>query len=68
MRVANTTQDQATLIVSGYCHQASRYQPTPDHDGEALPRMVRGGESSLIPRLKRVAQPGWRLLARRPCG
>ncbi len=39
----------------------SRYKPTPDHDGEALLRMVRGGEPSLIPRLKRRAQPGWRL-------
>jgi peptidoglycan/xylan/chitin deacetylase (PgdA/CDA1 family) len=39
----------------------SRLQPTPDHSGAALLEMVRGRGSQLIPRLKRMAQPGWRL-------
>jgi peptidoglycan/xylan/chitin deacetylase (PgdA/CDA1 family) len=37
----------------------SRLQPTPDIDGAHLLRMVHG-ERTLVPQLKRLAQPGWR--------
>ncbi|WP_203917542.1 polysaccharide deacetylase family protein [Rugosimonospora africana] len=42
----------------------SRLQPTPDHSGDDLVRLVRGEGSSLVPALKRVAQPGWRVARR----
>jgi peptidoglycan/xylan/chitin deacetylase (PgdA/CDA1 family) len=42
----------------------SRLQPTPGHSGADLVRLVRGGGPSLVPRLKRAAQPGWRVTRR----
>jgi peptidoglycan/xylan/chitin deacetylase (PgdA/CDA1 family) len=39
-----------------------RLQPTPDHTGADLVALVSTGGSTLIPRLKRMAQPGWRLV------
>jgi peptidoglycan/xylan/chitin deacetylase (PgdA/CDA1 family) len=41
-----------------------RLQPTPDHSGTDLVAMVRSGEPGLVPKLKQVAQPGWRLTRR----
>jgi peptidoglycan/xylan/chitin deacetylase (PgdA/CDA1 family) len=41
-----------------------RLQPTPDHTGEDLVTLVSSGGSTLIPQLKRMAQPGWRLVRR----
>lgn len=40
-----------------------RLQPTQNIDGERLLRMV-GGEAALMPAVKRLAQPGWRLTRR----
>jgi peptidoglycan/xylan/chitin deacetylase (PgdA/CDA1 family) len=37
-----------------------RIQITPDHTAEQTVAAVRGGGPSLVPRLKRAAQPGWR--------
>ena len=42
----------------------SRLQPTPDHSGADLLRLVRGDGPRLVPQLKRVAQPGWRMTRR----
>jgi peptidoglycan/xylan/chitin deacetylase (PgdA/CDA1 family) len=39
-----------------------RLQPTPDHTGADLVELVAGGGSRLVPRLKQLAQPGWRLV------
>jgi peptidoglycan/xylan/chitin deacetylase (PgdA/CDA1 family) len=41
-----------------------RLQPTPDHTGADLVALVSGGGPQLVPRLKRLAQPGWRLVRR----
>jgi peptidoglycan/xylan/chitin deacetylase (PgdA/CDA1 family) len=41
-----------------------RLQPTPDLSGADLVAMCAAGESGLIPRLKRAAQPGWRIVRR----
>lgn len=41
-----------------------RLQPTPDHSGSDLVALVRTGEGGLIPKLKQVAQPGWRIARR----
>jgi peptidoglycan/xylan/chitin deacetylase (PgdA/CDA1 family) len=41
-----------------------RLQPTPDHTGADVVAMCARGEAGLIPRLKRVAQPGWRIARR----
>jgi peptidoglycan/xylan/chitin deacetylase (PgdA/CDA1 family) len=41
-----------------------RLQPTPDLTGTGLVALCAAGESGLIPRLKRVAQPGWRIARR----
>jgi peptidoglycan/xylan/chitin deacetylase (PgdA/CDA1 family) len=41
-----------------------RLQPTPDLTGEQLVGLVAGGGSSLVPRLKQIAQPGWRVVRR----
>jgi peptidoglycan/xylan/chitin deacetylase (PgdA/CDA1 family) len=41
-----------------------RLQPTPDHSGTDLVALVASGEPGLVPKLKRVAQPGWRLARR----
>jgi peptidoglycan/xylan/chitin deacetylase (PgdA/CDA1 family) len=41
-----------------------RLQPTPDHTGADLVALVSSGGSALIPQLKRMAQPGWRLVRR----
>jgi peptidoglycan/xylan/chitin deacetylase (PgdA/CDA1 family) len=38
-----------------------RLQPTPDHTGADLVALVAGGGSQLVPKLKQLAQPGWRL-------
>ncbi|HEV7965195.1 MAG TPA: polysaccharide deacetylase family protein [Actinoplanes sp.] len=39
-----------------------RLQPTPDHTGADLVALVSGGGSPLVPKLKQLAQPGWRLV------
>ncbi|MFI7602967.1 polysaccharide deacetylase family protein [Actinoplanes sp. NPDC049681] len=41
-----------------------RFQPTPDMTGADLVHLVRGGGSPLVPRLKQLAQPGWRVVRR----
>ncbi|WP_082772121.1 polysaccharide deacetylase family protein [Actinoplanes sp. TFC3] len=41
-----------------------RLQPTPDVTGAELVELVAGGGSPLIPKLKQLAQPGWRLARR----
>ena len=39
-----------------------RLQPTPDHTGADLVALVAGGGSPLVPKLKQLAQPGWRVV------
>ena len=39
-----------------------RLQVTPDHSGTDLLDLVRTGGSQLVPRVKQLAQPGWRLV------
>jgi peptidoglycan/xylan/chitin deacetylase (PgdA/CDA1 family) len=39
-----------------------RFQPTPDHTGADLVALVEGAGSSVVPQLKRLAQPGWRMV------
>lgn len=41
-----------------------RLQPTPDHSGADLLALVAGGGPQLVPRLKQLAQPGWRAARR----
>jgi peptidoglycan/xylan/chitin deacetylase (PgdA/CDA1 family) len=41
-----------------------RVQPTPDHTGPDLVALARTGGRQLVPRAKRLAQPGWRLVRR----
>jgi peptidoglycan/xylan/chitin deacetylase (PgdA/CDA1 family) len=41
-----------------------RLQPTPAMTGADLVALVAGGGSPLVPRLKRLAQPGWRAVRR----
>jgi peptidoglycan/xylan/chitin deacetylase (PgdA/CDA1 family) len=41
-----------------------RLQPTPEHSGADLVALVQSGGAQLVPRLKRLAQPGWRLVRR----
>jgi peptidoglycan/xylan/chitin deacetylase (PgdA/CDA1 family) len=38
-----------------------RLQPTPDHTGRLLLDLVRTGGSALLPAVKQLAQPGWRV-------
>jgi peptidoglycan/xylan/chitin deacetylase (PgdA/CDA1 family) len=38
-----------------------RLQPTPRHTGADLVELVGGGGPRVVPQLKRLAQPGWRL-------
>nr|WP_240948114.1 polysaccharide deacetylase family protein [Planosporangium mesophilum] len=38
-----------------------RLQPTPDHSGADLVRLVADGGPQLVPRIKRTAQPAWRV-------
>lgn len=38
-----------------------RLQPTPAHSGADLVAMVAGGGSQLVPQMKRLAQPAWRV-------
>lgn len=38
-----------------------RLQPTCDHSGADLLALVRAGEGGLVPTVKRLLQPGWRL-------
>jgi peptidoglycan/xylan/chitin deacetylase (PgdA/CDA1 family) len=38
-----------------------RLQPTPAHTGEDLVALVAGGGSQLVPQMKRLAQPAWRV-------
>jgi peptidoglycan/xylan/chitin deacetylase (PgdA/CDA1 family) len=47
-----------------------RFQPTPDHSGADLVALVGASRTGLVPRLKQVAQPGWRMVRRvaRGCG
>jgi peptidoglycan/xylan/chitin deacetylase (PgdA/CDA1 family) len=53
-RLARTDRDRYAL---------PRLQPTPDHDGADLVRMV-DGRAELLPQVRRLAQPGWRLTRR----
>ena len=68
--VASTGHDNATevgrrLYTPGDGRFAvPRLQPTPDHRGADLVALVAGGGPSLVPRLKRLAGPGWRLTRR----
>jgi len=39
-----------------------RLQPTPDHTGADLVALAEGGGSPLVPKLKQLAQPGWRVV------
>jgi peptidoglycan/xylan/chitin deacetylase (PgdA/CDA1 family) len=39
-----------------------RLQPTPDHSGADLVDLVRHGERGLVPEVKQLAQPGWRVV------
>ncbi|HET6483103.1 MAG TPA: polysaccharide deacetylase family protein [Actinoplanes sp.] len=39
-----------------------RLQPTPDHSGADLVELVQHGEAGLIPKVKQIAQPGWRVV------
>ena len=39
-----------------------RFQPTPDHTGADLVRLVEGSGTSLSAQLKQYAQPGWRMV------
>ncbi|WP_127503693.1 polysaccharide deacetylase family protein [Actinoplanes solisilvae] len=41
-----------------------RLQPTPAHSGADLVELVRTGETGLVPRVKQLAQPGWRAVRR----
>ena len=41
-----------------------RLQPTPDHSGAVLAALAETGEPGLLPKVKQVAQPGWRLVRR----
>jgi peptidoglycan/xylan/chitin deacetylase (PgdA/CDA1 family) len=41
-----------------------RFQPTPDMTGADLVAIVGGGGSTLLPRVKQLAQPGWRVVRR----
>ncbi|GAA2582884.1 polysaccharide deacetylase family protein [Winogradskya consettensis] len=41
-----------------------RLQPTPDLTGDDLVALVAGGGSALVPKLKQLAQPGWRTVRR----
>jgi peptidoglycan/xylan/chitin deacetylase (PgdA/CDA1 family) len=41
-----------------------RFQPTPDHTGADLVRLVEGGGPQIAARLKQCAQPGWRMVRR----
>jgi len=47
-----------------------RLQPTPDHRGADLVALVGAATPSMVPRLKQMAQPGWRVVRRiaRGCG
>ncbi|XVU22109.1 polysaccharide deacetylase family protein [Actinoplanes sp. CA-054009] len=38
-----------------------RLQPTPDHSGADLVALVKTGETGLAPKVKQIAQPGWRI-------
>jgi peptidoglycan/xylan/chitin deacetylase (PgdA/CDA1 family) len=68
--VAATGHDNATEVGRRLHTPAERrfavprLQPTPDHSGADLVALVAGGGSSLVPQLKRIAQPGWRLARR----
>ncbi|GAA0510079.1 polysaccharide deacetylase [Paractinoplanes deccanensis] len=41
-----------------------RLQPTPGHRGADLVALAQTGETGLAPRLKQIAQPGWRVARR----
>jgi peptidoglycan/xylan/chitin deacetylase (PgdA/CDA1 family) len=47
-----------------------RLQPTPDHRGADLVALVAATAPGVVPRLKQMAQPGWRVVRRiaRGCG
>ncbi|MDP9817639.1 polysaccharide deacetylase family protein [Spirilliplanes yamanashiensis] len=65
--VADAGHDNATevgrrLYRSGDdVYAIPRLQPTCDHSGADLLALVRSGEGRLVPAVKRVLQPGWRL-------
>jgi peptidoglycan/xylan/chitin deacetylase (PgdA/CDA1 family) len=65
--VASTGHDNATevgrrLHTPGEKRLAvPRLQPTPDHSGADLVALVRTGETGLVPKVKQIAQPGWRV-------
>jgi peptidoglycan/xylan/chitin deacetylase (PgdA/CDA1 family) len=68
--VASTGHDNATEVGRRLYTPAERrfavprLQPTGDHRGADLVDLVAGGGSGLVPQLKRIAQPGWRLARR----
>jgi peptidoglycan/xylan/chitin deacetylase (PgdA/CDA1 family) len=68
--VATTGHDNATevgrrLHTPGERRFAvPRLQPTPDHTGADLVALAATGETGLAPRLKQLAQPGWRVVRR----
>ena len=65
--VASTGYDNATevgrrLHTPGEKRLAvPRLQPTPDHSGADLVELVQHGEPGLAPKVKQIAQPGWRV-------
>jgi peptidoglycan/xylan/chitin deacetylase (PgdA/CDA1 family) len=68
--VASTGHDNATEVGRRLHTPAERrfaiprLQPTPDHTGADLVALVGAGGTGLLPRVKQLAQPGWRLVRR----
>ncbi|GAA2705354.1 polysaccharide deacetylase family protein [Actinoplanes palleronii] len=60
----NATEVGRRLHTMGRRFAVPRFQPTPDHTGADLLALVEGGGPRLAPQLKRLAQPGWRLVRR----
>lgn len=65
--VARYGHDNACEVGRRLCRPADgplavpRLQPTPDHSGQDVLRLVRAGEGRLVPTAKRLAQPAWRV-------
>jgi peptidoglycan/xylan/chitin deacetylase (PgdA/CDA1 family) len=68
--VARTGHDNATEVgrrlhtPGEHRFAIPRLMPTPDHSGADLVALAGGGGSTLVPRIKQFAQPGWRLARR----
>jgi peptidoglycan/xylan/chitin deacetylase (PgdA/CDA1 family) len=68
--VQETGHDNATEVgrrlhtPDEWRYAVPRLQPTPDLTGAELVALVAGGGPRLLPGLKRLAQPGWRLVRR----